>query len=644
MTAKTSFPLAVPYRPEIDGLRGVAVLIVLLFHVRLGCPGGEVGVDVFFVISGFLITSLIQQDLDRGEFQFLQFWERRVRRLVPAMVVTLLLVLTYGYFLVLPQDYALLGKMTAFQVAGLSNVAHWLTTGYFSPNAKTLPLLHTWSLAVEEQFCLILPGVLWLMRNWMPRKRLLLVGLATFASWGLGLWATHSHAAAAYYLLPTRVWEMLLGSCLALSHGRLESSRVREAVSALGLGGILVSTLTFEETTPIPGISATLPTVSAAMFLAANRGMLTRSGSWLTCRPLVFVGQISYSLYLLHWPIIVFTTDFFWKQIDVRWKCGMLAAALIGACLSWWLVETPSRQRKWLESRRSLSIAAGLSLSLLLCLGITVYQQQGFPSRFSDQVLRYTTPEPKDRFYTKVKLPQVKSGELLPLGVATGDVRCLIWGDSHAMVMLTGLHQALTNCGIRGEAAVHPATVPLLGPTGRIPAEVTDSATYTEAVVNHARQLRVQAVFLTAYWREYVDKPGFQERLDRTVAELRASGIQVVIIRDVPDLPVSAPSWLAREVILGHGLEDVGVPLELHRQRNSAVDRVLLAQQGDSVFVIDPAPWLTDSKGLCRVEMDGIALYLDDDHLSQAGSLRLVPLFEEIISRVLPSETSVQGR
>jgi peptidoglycan/LPS O-acetylase OafA/YrhL len=234
------------YRPEIDGLRAVAVVAVVLFHYGFGCSGGYVGVDVFFVISGFLIPSLIWKDLESGRFTFANFWERRARRIVPALVAVTIAALAAGWFLLLPADYENLGQASAAQAVIAANIHYWLSSGYFADGANTKPLIHTWSLAVEEQFYLIVPFLFWLIfrsaRLRSPKAVLSLLLAGFGLSFGLSVYGVAHHREATFYLLPTRAWELLLGAIvifLPIPRASLGRRGVRENLAVLGITLIL---------------------------------------------------------------------------------------------------------------------------------------------------------------------------------------------------------------------------------------------------------------------------------------------------------------------------------------------------------------------------------------------------------------------
>ena len=352
------------YRPEIDGLRALAVIAVIMFHAKIALSGGYLGVDVFFVISGYLITSLIIKELQKGTFTFVAFWERRIRRIVPATSVMVVAVIVAGWFLLLPNEYVALGKSAMAFAAIVANIYFFQnTSGYFA-NGEEMPLLHTWSLAVEEQFYLIMPLFLVVAFNLSaPRGRLLLpiVMLSMFGSLAASIYAVAVFPGAAFYFLPSRAWELLIGSILALiPAGWILSNRLaRETITYAGLTCIVAPCLFYTKDTPFPGLAAVVPCAGTAAIIWANTigssGMsLTSAGALLAWRPLVFLGLISYSLYLWHWPLLVFTNYWSLGPLSLISRLGLLVLALLLAILSWRFVETPIRHRAIFPARSSL--------------------------------------------------------------------------------------------------------------------------------------------------------------------------------------------------------------------------------------------------------------------------------------------------
>jgi len=357
------------HRADIDGLRAVAVIAVLLFHADIGCSGGYVGVDVFFVISGFLITGLILKDLNRDRFSIVEFWERRVRRILPALALVVFSTLIAGWFLLLGRDFEALGKSVVAQVMLLSNVYFWRGSGYFARIGQDTPLLHTWSLAVEEQFYLLFPLLLIALRRLSPKALIPAILLFSGASFSLSVYWSYHNPNANFYLLPTRAWELLMGAFLAAYSARRASKRwLAEILSWSGLFAILWSIFQYSPDTRFPGAAALLPCVGTAFLIQSNRDSLTSVGTFLATRPVVFVGLISYSLYLWHWPVLVFAEYWTIERLPLVHRVLLLLGSIGLAALSWKFVETPFRQRTVFKTRPQVFAFASISAAFLLLL------------------------------------------------------------------------------------------------------------------------------------------------------------------------------------------------------------------------------------------------------------------------------------
>jgi peptidoglycan/LPS O-acetylase OafA/YrhL len=631
---RVAHPRKETYRPEIDGLRAIAVLVVVLFHARIGFfPGGFVGVDVFFVISGFLISGLILRDIHGAGFGFIDFMERRVRRIMPAMVVTVAAIVVAAWYLYLPQDFERLGRALKSQTLFTSNLFHRRLTGYFGPQAEAQPLLHTWSLAVEEQFYMVFPIMLvavgFYRRQWLGPV-IVALGVASF---GLALWSVPRHQSDAFYFLPHRAWELLLGAFLAAypAWGKTAGLWVREVVSWGGLFAIFLAVFIFDAETPFPGAAALLPCAGAAAFIWANRETRTTTGQFLSWEPFVFVGRISYSFYLIHWPLFVFAAYWFGTELPGWSRAGLVAVAFILSALSWLVVETPVRKRRVLATRRSLFLAGAASMVIFLATAELVRRKDGFPSRLGAEAVKYAEARNDKSFRSELDVDAVKRGALPKLGVQDGPVKFVLWGDSHAMAIASVIDTLCREKGYRGYAATHSSTAPLLNFISRGRYSLGgESAEFAKEVIKFAAVHRAELVILAAHWSLHASKPDFENALNRTVHALDAAGLKVVIVRDVPMQSGDVPWQLAKAVQLGRDVRSVGVPLELHRKENQNADRVFAKLTTSDAIVLDPAPYFVDEKGLCRAEYNDEALYFDDNHLSSAGASRLKPMFEKI--------------
>ncbi|MBO9560474.1 MAG: acyltransferase [Caulobacter sp.] len=333
------------HRNDIDGLRAVAILPILLFHAGLTqMSGGFIGVDIFFVISGFLITSIITREMNAGTFSILTFYKRRVVRIFPALFVTLTLVLLAGCLFMLPSEVAPLGKSAAAAAGFVSNIYFWKTADYFAGSADLKPLLHTWSLGVEEQFYIFYPLMVLLVTRFLKRWLALAIGLTTLGSFVFSLGLAVVGPNAAFYLLPSRAWELGLGGLIAVgAFPVLPWAWLRTAAPAVGAVLIAAGLAFIRADSLFPAPWALLPCLGAALIIAYGQGSLV--GRALSIQPLRWIGAISYSLYLLHWPIIAFYRLLTGISLSPVESACLVAASVAAAAVSYYLVEQPVLRR-----------------------------------------------------------------------------------------------------------------------------------------------------------------------------------------------------------------------------------------------------------------------------------------------------------
>jgi len=390
------------YRPDIDGLRAIAVLSVLIHHLNESLlPGGFVGVDIFFVISGFLITAQVHAEAREGTFSIRQFYKRRINRIVPALFTVVAACLAAGAFLLSPADLLLLARSAVYASIGLSNVFFWREYGnYFAGNAREAPLLHTWSLGIEEQFYVIWPLLVLLLARTRPRLTVILVAALTVASIALSEVAAGLFASASYYLLPTRFFELMIGGLLALSIAAIRPRSQPQARLGLIAGFLLVggSLLLLSRSSVFPGVNAMWPCLGTALLIWAGsgQGLPTRL---LTNRPLVFLGLISYSLYLWHWPVIAFLT-YLDHPIGLAAGIAAAAASILLAWLSWKYIEVPMRRSGvQLQFPRVFTLRFLFPVVALLSVLAATNYGRGFPQRFDPRVAeleRMTLARPEE--------------------------------------------------------------------------------------------------------------------------------------------------------------------------------------------------------------------------------------------------------
>lgn len=385
------------YRPDIDGLRALAIIPVILFHAGIaGFSGGFVGVDIFFVISGFLITSIIYREMQKGTFSLLTFWERRMRRIIPALFVVIVATLIFGYFIILfPVDYIDLAQSTLSQALFLANMFFLRKNSYFAGPSESMPLLHTWSLSVEEQFYIGFPILMLLIwrfgRKAILAILILLFGASLLYSYSLlaaptngfsilgvpNVWGGALNANAAFYLIFARAFELCIGSILAIGAFSVQNKFLKECLAFAGIAAIIYAIVFFTEETLFPGLNALYPTIGAALLIVANTGARTFVGNVLSFPVFVWIGLISYSLYLWHWPLLVLAR-FYLNRIELtQFEVSILIiAAFALSYLTYRFVETPFREKRIFARRKNMLIGGLVGIVAMASLGFYIIEKQ----------------------------------------------------------------------------------------------------------------------------------------------------------------------------------------------------------------------------------------------------------------------------
>lgn len=371
------------YRKEIDGLRALAVIPVILFHGGFSwLSGGYVGVDIFFVISGYLITSIILKEKEANTFTIISFYERRARRILPALFFIIFLCLPFAWFLLLPHELKEFGESIISVAFFSSNILFWQGSGYFAADAELIPLLHTWSLAVEEQFYVIFP--LLMIAFWKLGKVWLISIISLIALFSLGLteWGWREFPDANFYLIPTRAWELMIGALLAfyLYYKTQSSGMICHIASLLGFGLIIYSIIYFDENIPFPSLYSLLPTIGTALiilFTAPN----TLVYHILSTRIMVGIGVISYSAYLWHYPLFVFAKTYSLDELSIWMVCLLSISSLLLAYFSWRFIERPFRNRQGF-TRKQIFTSSIITSLLLIIIGLALTLSDGATFRF----------------------------------------------------------------------------------------------------------------------------------------------------------------------------------------------------------------------------------------------------------------------
>ncbi len=449
---------SISYRPEIDGLRAVAVLPVIFFHAGFQTfSGGFIGVDVFFVISGYLITSILLNELEQNEFSIIKFYERRARRILPALTFVLIFCTWAAYELLLPEDFERYGLSLASVALFSSNIYFWQSMDYFAPAAEDQPLLHTWSLAVEEQYYVIFPVLLYFGWRFGRKNLLLTIAAISLLSLGLSEWGWRYKQDANFFLLPTRAWELLAGSLMAfkLNADPLPFQRTRMHNELLSISGLVLigyAIFAFDQFTPFPSLYTLTPVVGSLLVICFARTE-TLVGALLSSAPFVAIGLISYSAYLWHQPILSLYRSMTTELAPIT-AFILVALSLLMATASYWVVEKPFRVRAVYAKRSALFAGSFVSLSLTLAVGSFIYIKDGLASRYStqqtvlvDKYLKYD--HSKDwrlgRCMIFLDTEDKEAFDKECFGFLNGKPKLFLIGDSHAAALYPGVAKVFSD-------------------------------------------------------------------------------------------------------------------------------------------------------------------------------------------------------
>jgi peptidoglycan/LPS O-acetylase OafA/YrhL len=449
------------FRHDINAMRALAVLAVVAYHYGVpGFSGGFAGVDVFFVISGFLIGGQILAALTRGDFSFSGFFLSRLRRIFPALAVMSLFCLLWGWFYILPNDYLKTSRHVVAALFFLSNLAFTGEQGYFDLAAHAKPMLHTWSLSVEGQFYLFLPLVMALIWRLAHRHlALLLLGVGALSlAWALR--GNQSASANDFYLLPGRAWEFLAGCLLALCSFKKKPSALSNGIAMIGLLALLASFSSLNSDLVWPGVWTLWPVLAAVALIAAGDAPWVQP--LMRCLPVQRLGDVSYSLYLWHWPVLVFARQVSPTSLTALEMIGLMLLSIFLAVLSWYFVEQPFRAKQgWWRARRLWVSIVAVCLGAFI-FGLYVVATKGAPSRMPDYVQRASRAvflnTPRDECLRRSDSTKDAVEEFCSFGtVEKPHTELLLWGDSHANQYLTALSVAAQSVGQSGLIATQGA-------------------------------------------------------------------------------------------------------------------------------------------------------------------------------------------
>lgn len=633
------------YRSDIDGLRAIAVLSVVVFHAFPGwLPGGFVGVDIFFVISGYLISKHILDELSSSSFSIKTFYARRVRRIFPALILVLLTCLLFGWVILTPAEYEKLGRHVFAGALFLANILSWREAGYFDAAADTKPLLHLWSLGIEEQFYIVWP--LMLALAWRFRRGLAWVFPGVIVlSLVYSLFLVQRDAVADFYSPVTRFWELALGAALAHPGVRQFATgpRLRQALSAAGLLLILLALVIIDSHDPFPGAWALLPTLGAALLIHAGaQGGVNRQ--ILSLRPMVWVGLISYPLYLWHWPLLTFARIIESEPPSLALRSGLVAASVLLAWLTYRLVERPVRAR---TRSSGLIWVLCLSMALLGIAGFVIKSAHGYRHRLAGMMNADPTTmvlgEDRGKLLSACGIPDAKKAHGLTYCLRSSQQapRYAMLGDSKAEALFYGLvRESGPDLPWVLIGTVYP---PQPGAQPHDPREQKHRLAFQTIADEGAVEVVVLAFALRTIFPIDPDTglmppgtaahPGQMEAYSQAIRQLQRAGKRVVFVLDHPTFPdptscvsggATHSEWLNQFL---RRKENVRCQLRysdhLSGTRPYQEFAAELKRRHPELVLYDPAPLLCDAaRDRCPMTRDGKFLYSYGDHLSdQANTL-----------------------
>ncbi|QXX94623.1 acyltransferase [Serratia marcescens] len=641
------------FRHDINGLRAWAVIAVVLFHFGIpGFAGGFVGVDVFFVISGFLMTQIIVSGLETGKFSIWHFYLARARRIIPALMALCITLLVLGWFFLVSTDYTTLAKHVLTAILFVSNVKFWREAGYFDADSHEKWLLHTWSLSVEWQFYIILPiALVFMARLWRTRGIQLTIFVGLILSFALSCYLAIKSPSSAFYLLPTRAWEMLAGGAVwGLTRNVQLHATKAKWLEWSGFALIIAAITLFNPGLAWPGLYAAVPVTGAMLVLAASRQNSLFTSNYLAER----LGVSSYSIYLWHWPIVVFLG---YNNAASSWNwliAGIILSLILGE-LSLRMIENPARKRLSRQTAWGNVFTIATCTTVIGFASIALFKIN-FPNRVPQQIdvvanesLNVIPNRDKCIASTSTRSPECIYGG--------HDIKAVVVGDSHADAMLTGVVAALPDKN-DGVLDLTYASCPTLFGAKMVPGEVPGSQchefnqwererlkridrTIPIVIINRSsvyafgqHNIVAKMNMPMVYFSKVYSRPTpeflkeFKKDLVATACEL-AIDHPVFLVRPTPEMMLDVPKTLSRSMMLGKSMHIYLSEEDYHKRHQFVWEAQDEAAEKCGVKILNPLPMLCKN-GLCESTHNGRPIYYDDDHLSEYGNKLLVPMFQQI--------------
>lgn len=637
------------FRKDINGLRAVAVIAVVLFHFNeQWIPGGFAGVDVFFVISGFLMTAIIFKGLENNSFSILKFYIARANRIVPALAFLCIVLLTFGWFYLPPSDYAQLGHHAAGSVSFISNILYWRESGYFATASHENWLLHTWSLSAEWQFYVLYPLIIILLKKFLQLKYIkVLIFVGTLLCFLFCIVATYKWPNPSYYLLPTRAWEMMLGGVAYLYPLRIKN-QAKKYLESAGICLIIFSYFMISKDSPWPGYLALFPVLGAYILIQTNR-----NGSFITGNILFQkLGKWSYSIYLWHWPIVVGINYFAFDDSFIY--AGIFFSIVLGF-LSNKYIESIRFKKEFGSFKEYLKCSHIYIIFLVCIVGISTFITNGFQWHYSAQIVIVSNEAENRNPYKCMienKFPCVIGNK--------NNIMAIIVGDSHADSVTTSL-ASIFDLENEGVISLTKAACPFV-------LNMKSINNSDECLLENARRLKyltnnhhTTPIYWVARTGVYIygqsnpdlvnpskgTKPSIyfskkfetaneellnelEWHLNRTIESVKLNR-QIYMVLPTPEMRIDVPKKMSRGMLLGLEDIDIKIPLSAYYERNKTIRNLIdRVTRNNEIESIDPIPYLCDTL-MCRGQLSGRPLFFDDNHLSEHGNKLIKPMFMDTI-------------
>ena len=652
------------YRPEIDGLRALAVLPVILFHAGFELfSGGFIGVDVFFVISGYLITTIIISEMAEDKFSIINFYDRRARRILPALFFVMAACIPFAWLWLTPTDLKDFGQSLVAVSSFSSNILFWRESGYFDGAAELKPLLHTWSLAVEEQYYILFPILLIFTWKLGLKWILILLSIVFLISLGLAQWSAYNYPSAAFYMLPTRAWELLVGVFAAFYlnyNTHLKSYSANQLLSLIGFGMVFYSIITFDKTIPFPSLYTLIPTIGTGLLILCTVPK-TLIYKLLSLKLIVGIGLISYSAYLWHQPLLAFARYRALGEVSDLTIIILCITSLVMAWFSWKYVEQPFRDKKTFTTNK-IFLFSIIGIGVFFSVGISFHINKGYAERvnFTEELSNSFERLSADNCFA---IPFNHSAKTwgCTLGKTTGDIDFILFGDSHSVSLKSLVDNIGKKRGIRIFFTGASACLPFIGIyPNRNDQYKNNCNLLNDRVYQFAKDNKVKGIILSARWSNYTlgdynfsgdvlisdmaEGPftlqhsidTFSKAFDATVKKYDSIDVPIHLISQQPHQNYSA-EYAYFMIGRGRGsIDDFSVKRSNFEKLNE-IPINTFSNYENEITVYDITDLFCDDR-ICPIGTQIKSFYFDDDHLSKYGALKLSDTIESIFLNDISSK------